>query len=235
MTTLHRTQWMQTGEGFFLQMAERAIAAGLDEPSLLPDWSRAHVIAHFVGNSEALGNLLHWADTGEETPMYASTQARADDIERRAALPPSALLVEAVQASAELLSAVGNLSPGAWQADIEAVPGRTISVSEVPWLRSRESWIHAVDLNCGAWFDALPPSLVDELLTDVTTRLGERDDFPGVVVLDAVDRDRTWTLGAGEPTTVRGTATDLLGWVLGRPLPTASSLTGPLPALPQWL
>ncbi|NYV78545.1 maleylpyruvate isomerase N-terminal domain-containing protein, partial [Streptomyces sp. UH6] len=62
-------------------------AAGLDEqayaaPSALPHWSRAHLAAHVAANAEALSNLVHWAATGEVTPMYASPEERAAGIER---------------------------------------------------------------------------------------------------------------------------------------------------------
>nr|WP_234354464.1 maleylpyruvate isomerase N-terminal domain-containing protein [Streptomyces sp. NRRL WC-3618] len=59
----------------------RKAIAELDEttygsPSLLPGWSRRHVVAHLAGNAEALGNLVHWARTGEPTPMYRSPGQR---------------------------------------------------------------------------------------------------------------------------------------------------------------
>ena len=49
--------------------------------SLLPGWTRAHVLAHLANNADALVNLLTWARTGVETPMYASPEAREAGIE----------------------------------------------------------------------------------------------------------------------------------------------------------
>src|SRR5947209_4673969 len=34
------------------------------EPSLLPGWTRGHVLAHLARNADALVNLLTWARTG---------------------------------------------------------------------------------------------------------------------------------------------------------------------------
>src|SRR5256885_15091039 len=51
------------------------------EPSLLPGWTRGHVLTHVARNGDGLGNLLRWARTGTETPMYASREARRADIE----------------------------------------------------------------------------------------------------------------------------------------------------------
>ncbi|HZC40516.1 MAG TPA: maleylpyruvate isomerase N-terminal domain-containing protein, partial [Streptosporangiaceae bacterium] len=60
--------------------------AGLTEaqaraPSLLPGWTRAHVLTHIARNADGLANLLRWARTGTQTPMYASAGARDADIE----------------------------------------------------------------------------------------------------------------------------------------------------------
>ena len=51
------------------------------EPSLLPDWTRGHVLTHLARNADALRNLVHWARTGEKTRMYPSREARSADIE----------------------------------------------------------------------------------------------------------------------------------------------------------
>jgi maleylpyruvate isomerase len=42
------------------------------EPSLLPGWSRGHVLTHLARNADSLRNLLIWARTGVETPQYAN-------------------------------------------------------------------------------------------------------------------------------------------------------------------
>ena len=55
--------------------------ASAGEPSLLPGWTRGHVLTHVARNGDGLGNLLRWARTGTETPMYASREARRADIE----------------------------------------------------------------------------------------------------------------------------------------------------------
>src|SRR5699024_2980673 len=56
--------------------------------TLLPDWTVAHLAAHVAYNANALCNLMHWAETGEETPMYSSPQARGEEIARGATLIP---------------------------------------------------------------------------------------------------------------------------------------------------
>src|SRR5579859_4027647 len=64
----------------------------LRAPSLLPGWSRAHVLAHVARNADAMRNLLIGARVGQRRPAYASAQAREDDIEASAAQVPRDLM-----------------------------------------------------------------------------------------------------------------------------------------------
>ncbi len=64
------------------------------EPSLLPGWSRGHVLTHIARNADGLGNLLVWARTGVETPQYPSrrrgrTGSRRVPTARRLSWPPT--------------------------------------------------------------------------------------------------------------------------------------------------
>ncbi|HSF36547.1 MAG TPA: maleylpyruvate isomerase N-terminal domain-containing protein, partial [Nocardioides sp.] len=65
--------------------ADRALVRTVDalsesqyaEPSQLPGWTRAHVVAHLALNGEGLAGVLHGAHVGRPAPMYASPEARA--------------------------------------------------------------------------------------------------------------------------------------------------------------
>src|SRR3954447_21274961 len=74
---------MSSGTSFFDSVA----GGDLDRPSALPGWTRRHVVAHVAFNARALMRLLHWARTGEKTPMYASAEARNAEIEEGAKDP----------------------------------------------------------------------------------------------------------------------------------------------------
>ena len=54
--------------------------ASITAPSLCEGWTRAHVVTHIARNADAICNLVHWATTGEPTPMYASPESRDADI-----------------------------------------------------------------------------------------------------------------------------------------------------------
>lgn len=80
------------------------------EPSLLPGWSRGHVLAHLARNADALRNLLIWARTGVVTPGYRSQQAREDDIEAGAGRPAAEQLAD-IARSAEAFAAEARSVP----------------------------------------------------------------------------------------------------------------------------
>jgi len=66
-------------------------------PSLLPEWSIGHIVTHLARNADGFRNLLIWARTGAETPMYPSEESRDRDIEagaRRSAAELAALPAE---------------------------------------------------------------------------------------------------------------------------------------------
>src|SRR3954454_11768831 len=75
-----------------LQEANQRLVRGVDAlhgddwaaPSLLPGWTRSHVVAHLTLNAEALAGALDGASRGEPVPMYASQEARDADIEELA-------------------------------------------------------------------------------------------------------------------------------------------------------
>jgi maleylpyruvate isomerase len=59
------------GTAFFARKLSELSYDGLDAPSLLPGWSRRHVIAHVGYNARAVARLVEWASTGVETPRSA--------------------------------------------------------------------------------------------------------------------------------------------------------------------
>lgn len=83
--------WARRGYAFFARALDALTDAELDAPSLLPGWSRRHVVAHVGYNARALGRLVEWARTGVETPMYPSPQHRDAEIQTGATLPAHAL------------------------------------------------------------------------------------------------------------------------------------------------
>src|SRR5829696_7389013 len=84
-------RWWADGEAVVARHLDGLRDDELAADSDLPDWSRAHVVAHLARNADALVNLSTWARTGVETPMYPSRAARNAGIDATAAQPPAEL------------------------------------------------------------------------------------------------------------------------------------------------
>jgi len=207
--------------------------------SHLPGWSRAHVVAHVARNADALVNLLSWARTGVETPMYTSPDQRATEIEAGARLRPDALRADLQAADAGLADAIAALPDACWDAQVRTARGRLVPVSEVAWMRVREVWVHAGDLGAGVTFDAIPDEVCTALLDDIAAAFRARAEAPSVA-LRAEDGQHGWLLGAVEGAdlvTVCGSTPSLAAYAAGRPVPGPLNTTSarPVPALPAWL
>ncbi|WP_155053785.1 maleylpyruvate isomerase family mycothiol-dependent enzyme [Streptomyces blattellae] len=226
--------WMREGTAALVRAAAGLTDDDFGTPSALPAWTRAHVLGHVARNAEALVRLSTWARTGVPTPMYADREQRAAEIESSATLPPAALRSQLVSTAAELEDALAALDGTTWQAEVRSALGRTIPAAEIPWMRVREVWLHAIDLASGATvaFADLPAGLTDALLDDVTATLSTRPACPAVRLAPA-DRDRTWDVGptpADPAPVVEAPAADLLAWTTGRAPRPAAPVT-----LPPWL
>jgi maleylpyruvate isomerase len=227
--------WAADGAAHLRGLMTRLGDDAFRAPSLLPGWSRAHVLTHLARNADAMINLLTWARTGVVTPAYPSAEARAADIEKGSVRTPTEIRDDVVASSDRLAGVVRALPEAAWAALVTNAQGRVIRASAVPWLRAREIWIHAVDLDAGASFADMPGPMVDTLLTEASEAMGRK---PGCPVLRLVDGDHSWRVGdAPDPVLVTGTAPELVAWLLGRSKgkPLRADGTRALPALPQWL
>jgi maleylpyruvate isomerase len=224
----HILRWWADGELAVAGALDRLADDDLREPSGLPDWSRAHVVAHLARNADALVNLLTWARTGVETPMYPSRAVRDAGIETTAAQLPSELRADYAAACARLAVAIETLPASAWTAEVRSGQGRAIPATVVPWMRAKEAWVHGVDLRAGLAFADLPVDFCTALVDDVLGLFAARDQPLDVTVV-ATDADRTWGSGGA---TVQGPVAAIAAWLTRSD---ASGLSGEVPPPPAWL
>lgn len=205
----------------------------LDEPSLLSDWTRKHLVAHIASNAAALCRLLDWARTGIETPMYASPEARRQDIDHLAALSATDLR-NLFDCSRDRLDDQWRTLPAhAWDALIRTAQGRVVPTAETVWMRTREVWVHAVDLGNGARFADVPEVVLSSLLDDVVL-LWRNRSVGGELVLE-VDGAPSRSIGTDAVTRcVGGTLPELTEWATGR-VSIQTLLAKDLPPPPAWL
>ncbi|HEX5332209.1 MAG TPA: maleylpyruvate isomerase family mycothiol-dependent enzyme [Cellulomonas sp.] len=226
------------GQAYFSRKVTELRDDQLAEPSLLPGWTRAHVVAHVGLNARALTRLTQWAATGVETPMYASAEERDREIELAATLPVRAIRTLSDHAAVHLTVEWRDLKAEAWRHEVRTAQGRLVPVSETVWMRTREVWLHAVDLDNGGRLDDFPPELVDALLLDLVTVWRRRG---AGLDLALTPTDRDWTIAVSDDarTVATGTAVQLVAWGAGRVR--AGSSGGvrvghrPAPPAPPWL
>src|SRR5260370_6384182 len=87
----------------------------LREPSLLPGWTRAHVLAHLARNADAMRNLLVGVRDGQDRPAYASAQARQAGIEHGAGLRADELVADLASSAMALRTVARQLPGDRWQ------------------------------------------------------------------------------------------------------------------------
>ncbi|WP_301847165.1 maleylpyruvate isomerase family mycothiol-dependent enzyme [Rhodococcus pyridinivorans] len=204
----------------------------LDGPTLLEGWTRRHLVAHIGYNAAALCRLMDWAATGVETPMYSSTEQRAQEIAEGATLNPAALRNLFSHTVARLDEKWRHLPETAWQAQVRTAQGRLVPAEETAWMRTREVWIHAVDLDNGGRFGDFPPVVLDSLLDDIVGMWRKKDLGAGIA-LEVEGRDAVRVNGDAETThTVRGDLAGVVRWAAGRG---AVGVAGGEPTPPRWL
>ncbi|MFF4592834.1 maleylpyruvate isomerase family mycothiol-dependent enzyme [Amycolatopsis sp. NPDC001319] len=194
-------------------------------PSALPGWTRAHLLSHLARNADAVGNLLTWAATGVEHPMYGPGTARDDDINAGATRGATEILADVVTSGERLVDLAASLPDHAWTAPVRGRGGQPITGADALTLRLAETTIHLVDLDAGHDFTSAC-SLLGDYVDDVVTNMINMylGDLPPIRLTDGT---HTWTMADGSAGLVTGTPGDLLAWLSGRG--PGAALDGPVP------
>ncbi|MFV0457161.1 MAG: maleylpyruvate isomerase family mycothiol-dependent enzyme [Actinomycetales bacterium] len=230
-------EWMLTGTKIFESAMDAATDPLLLGPSRLPGWTGRHVVAHVAANADALRNLAWWAATGVQTPMYASTRQRNDDIEVGAQRPVEHLRRWCTGSADALAADLDALTTQQWQREVRTAQGRSVPATEIRWLRAREVMVHAVDLGSGTTFGDLPSGFLEDLLDDITVKRSATAGHPGVTLQDAAT-GRRWLVASPQPQdpVLSGPLPDLAAYLAGRDdgagLHADQAITASLPA---WL
>ncbi|MEH1013256.1 maleylpyruvate isomerase family mycothiol-dependent enzyme [Micromonospora sp. CPCC 206060] len=209
--------------------------AALAGDSLLPGWTRGHVLAHLARNADAHVNMLTSARTGEHIPAYPSVAAREADIVVGAVRPPAAHLDDLRRSADRFAEAVAAMPARAWAATVQA-RGEPRLAATLVWTRLREIEVHYVDLAAGYRPADWPEVFAHRLLHEVVTDLGGHQAAPSMVLrFDG----STHELVVGDRTaapTVTGPAAELAAWLVGRSPGDMLTVTpdGPLPTPPSW-
>ncbi len=121
----------------------------LRAPSLLPGWTRAHVLSHVARGADAMRNLLIGARSGQDRPAYASAQAREADIERGAAMSAKDLIADLADSAMGFRAVVKQLPDEAWQVPVRVLDSAPFPAAELLTRRLVEVELHHCDLGAG--------------------------------------------------------------------------------------
>jgi maleylpyruvate isomerase len=220
------------GTALFAQRLAELTDDDLESGSLLDGWTRKHLIAHVGYNAAALCRLMDWAATGVETPMYPSAEHRDREIKEGATLSAAALRNLFDHTVARLDEKWRNLDASRWAAPVRTAQGRTVPASETVWMRTREVWIHAVDLDNGAQFGDFPDVVLESLLADIVGAWRRKGLGTGLVL--EVMGAETVAVGDDGGLPVRGPLPAVVRWAAGRGAVNVSS-DGDVPNAPRWL
>lgn len=208
---------LERATGRLLRAAEALTPEEVAAPSLLPGWSRGHVLTHLCRNADALLNGLAAARTGTDVPMYASDDARDADIAAGAGRPAAEQCADLRSSADRLAEAARALAPQAWEFQILHRRGFRFPASGVPAKRLSEVEFHHVDLGAGYRPEHWDPAFVAAQLAQLTARFAEAADLSPVLLCDD-DTGAEYRIGGGDPAglSAAGPGHDLLAWLSGR-------------------
>lgn len=232
-TDLHLAQLVDAGQRL-VRSVDALTGDDWAAPSALPDWTRAHVVAHLALNGEALGAVLTGVVEGEQVPMYESQEQRDTDIAELATADPAELRERLLASTVSFVEAAQLVPRDRWEGRFERTAGgSTLPLGAVPLMRLREIEIHHVDLATGYSPDDWTQPFSEELVDGMVKRQRPDEGF----LVRPLDTERTWEVGepGEDPLVVTGPVAHVAGWMTGRPpSDQVSSSRGELPTVGAW-
>ena len=225
---------LQDATGRYLRILDTLTESGRGAPSLLPGWTRGHVVAHVACHGLATAAALDEMRRGRDPVLYESPERRTADIEELATADLPRLRTVSLEAAGrchEAIEAVlgrGRAEVADRRARVFPDAERTMDVDETVRTRWREVEIHHADLAGGYGPADWPQDFTDYVLDLVVADRGEECD------LLLVTPERDIAVGNGEGLRVEGMPAGLAWWLLGRAGGTRK-LTGRLPLLSPWV
>jgi maleylpyruvate isomerase len=171
--------------------------------------------------------------------MYSSPEARKHEIEFGATLSPIALRHLFDHSAVHLNVEWRDLPGDAWHHKVKTAQGRVVPAEETVWMRTREVWMHSVDLDNGATFNDIPAPVLERLLEDITGAWKTRGTDTALLI-NVTGTDLAYgDTSAADPTVVTGPLPAIVAWAAGRGN-SGVTATGPgaaegAPAAPKWI
>ncbi|WP_017622728.1 maleylpyruvate isomerase family mycothiol-dependent enzyme [Nocardiopsis chromatogenes] len=202
-----------------VRTAERLTPEEIAAPSLLPRWTRGHVLAHVSRSADAVSGVLEAAREGREASMYPSEEAREADIDAGAGRPGPEQAADLRTSSDRFAAAVAAMPQERWDFKVRHRSGRVFRAAELAGMRILELEYHHVDLDAGYTPGHWQEAFVDRELRSMVERLAGAE-LPAVEIADV------GSIGRG-PAGLRadGPHAALLAWLVGRSGPDGLTVT----------
>jgi len=157
--------WARRGSAYFARRLEELSDPALGGDSLVPGWTRQHVVACVAYHARALARILEQVRTGAPVRMYERPGQREEEIADGATLPPAAVRYLYQHTVIHLNVEWRDLTVRHWELELDGIPGLA-AMRQTPWTRAREIWLRALDLNNGARFRDLPADFLEALISE---------------------------------------------------------------------
>jgi maleylpyruvate isomerase len=162
-----------------LDVARIITEPDLRAPSLLPGWTRAHVLAHVARSGDAMRNLLAGARSGQSRPAYASAQAREAGIETGARMSAKDLADDLATSAMAFRAVARQLSDDAWRFPVRVLDSPPFPAADLLARRLVEVELHHCDLGAGYGAADWPAAFAElELAEPMRSQREDRLKYP---------------------------------------------------------
>lgn len=178
--------------------------------SALPNWTRAHVVAHLAGNARAHARQLTHAAQNRVVAMYdGGNDARAAAIEISARQDSAALVADLQSAHDDVLRGARQFTAST---SLRPVSYRQGTVHDLLQARLMELHLHQIDLNLPG-YDAhsIPITAAKSIIQLLAARVPDSQQW------NLIAPEFWVAIGAGEPIKLRSTASSLACFLAERP------------------
>ena len=204
------------------------------QPSLLPGWTRGHVLTHIARNADGATRMLLAAAQGVVGEQYpGGMDKRNADIDAGSGRPATEIVDDIVGTAQRLDTAIDAMPADAWDREVRFLRAGIQPAWRCVFTRWREIEIHWSDLGPERSPQAWPDEFVHAYLGRELTRLPARVPSDVTVELHCPGYDGSY--GDGSATMpVSGPPYAIYAWLTGRPNQVRDALRGDLPDIGAW-
>jgi maleylpyruvate isomerase len=159
-----------------LALADSLTDAQCRAPSLLPGWTRGHLLTHLARNAERHVHLFDCASRGEVGDQYPGGMSQRNaDIESGAHRSAQELVEDLRRHVWALEAQWAHATSETWLGSARRPGGNVVPISDLVFLRWREVAIHLVDLDLGVDHESWDDQYVQEEINRQLAALRTQD------------------------------------------------------------